>query len=224
MSERWDRISSAILTVAAVVIAATFVYRTLHPIGPRVPVGGDLAGERIPAWEDVLPAGIVLGGDSLAPVTIVEFGDLECPACRQFHANMHELLRSHPEDVRVVFVNFPLGQHRFAEPAARAAECADSVGAALRWIDVVYEQQDSLGFKPWGQLAQDAQISDTGKISQCARTVGSYERINAGKALGGRFRVHGTPTVFVNGWKFPGVPTMTALDSAVTALLAAARH
>ena len=99
----------------------------LYPRAPRG-VGGDpgppeLLDESV--WNTLLDAGILLDGtSSSAPVTVVEFIDLECTACRQSHSAFMDVKKEFGDSVAHLLVHHPLGNHRFAIPAARAAECA----------------------------------------------------------------------------------------------------
>src|SRR5215472_14400475 len=68
-------------------------------------------------------------GPADAPVTILEYGDYECPYCRAAFRDVRELVDEHPDDIRFVFRNFPISQlHPHAEQAAEAAEAAAAQG------------------------------------------------------------------------------------------------
>ena len=159
--------------------------------------------------------GIRVGAES-ARVTIVEFADLECPACRRLQNVMHEILRQPPQDVALVIVHTPLEGHRFAMQAARVAECADAMGRFVAMTDAIFAKQDSLGTKSWGSFALDAGIADSASISACASNTQPIDRISAGKSLAEALDITGTPTVFVNGWKFLG-PSRQQLLRAIEA-------
>ncbi|MFP5356216.1 MAG: DsbA family protein, partial [Gemmatimonadota bacterium] len=137
--------------------------------------------------------------------------DLECPVCKTFHATLKAVQSRVGNLASVVFVAYPLPQHRFALPAARAMECAGQAGHATSWLDVVLRKQDSIGLRSWGEFALEAGIPDTASISRCARNPSLVVRIDSGLVLGERLGVNGTPTVFVNGWRMPGLPTREAL-------------
>ncbi len=151
-------------------------------------------------------------------MTIVEFVDLECPACRAFHVTLEEVLRTHPQDVSLLYVAYPLPIHRFALGAARAAECAHRYGRFREWVDVVYDKQDFLGLKSWGAYAKEAGLPDTATISGCATDPTPVGRIEGGLALGKKIHVMGTPTVIVNGWRFQYPPTKEELTNVVEAI------
>jgi protein-disulfide isomerase len=175
----------------------------------------DTKPEYVSGWGKALGAGIRVGRES-AQVVVVEFTDLECPACRRFQAIIREVLREYPQEVALVFVHTPLPGHRFAMQAARAADCAVAEGRFFPMVEAIFNKQDSLGLKSWGSFASDAGIADSASISACARDTKPVSRIDAGLALAERFEVTGTPTVLVNGWRFLG-PSKEQLNRAIEA-------
>jgi len=84
-------------------------------------------------------------GPATAPVTLVEYGDYECPSCGQAYPIVKELQRRLGRQVRFVFRNFPLATpHPHAERAAEAAEAAGSQGQFWAMHDVLFKNQDAL--------------------------------------------------------------------------------
>jgi predicted DsbA family dithiol-disulfide isomerase len=213
-----ERGLSVLLSISAVTIAGSVAWREFGKPRPNEtsPAGRPLP-EYISGWEKALAVGIRIG-EASARVTVVEFTDLECPACRRFQGVMREILREYPRDVALIFVHRPVPGHHFAMQAARAAECAERIGRFLPMIEAIFGNQDSLGIKSWGSLALEAGITDSASISTCARDARPVDRINAGVALAERLEVQATPTVFVNGWKYLG-PTKGEMDRAIEAAL-----
>lgn len=212
-TDRIERFFTAATSVAAIVLAAIAVKQQL---APRAAIRASNVGPptAFAAWKDAYPVGIRVG-DSTARVTIVVFDDLECPGCRTFHRTVRRVLKEHPQDVSVVFVHFPLTSHRFALPAARAAECANQRGRFASFIDVVFAKQDSLGIKSWGSYAQEAGVRDTAVVSACARGADAVDRIEAGRALGMRWEIQSTPTVIINGQRYSTQPSGGEVDSLI---------
>ena len=148
-------------------------------------------------------------GDSLPTdkVLVVEFSDLECPFCRRFHTALAAAVDSiGPEKFKMHFAHFPLPQHRFAIPAAKAAECARTQGKFNQFVASVFSSQDSLGLKEWTQIAHDAGVADTSALARCTLLQAMPTAIVDGIASGKRLGVKGTPTVIVNGWRFSIAP------------------
>lgn len=217
-SARLGRVVDVSMIVAAVVIATTVVVRELR--GPRQATQArDPANEYMPEWEQLLSVGLWIG-ERTAPVRVVVFSDLECPACRQFHG---QLLRASPlvrASVVLVVVHFPLPQHRFARIAARALECADGTGHASSLIDILFEKQDSLGLKRWASYATESGIASPDAFEECVTGDAPFPRIDDGLSMGERIGVSGTPTVIVNGWRYASPGDFAShMDQAIEAIL-----
>ena len=127
--------------VAALSIAAVLAHREFAPT-PKISVL-TRASVEVRNWREALPIGVRYGNAD-APVTIVVFSDFECPFCARFNAVADSALQRR-KDVALAFVHFPLASHRFAVPAARAAECADRYGRFGGLADLLFAKQDSLG-------------------------------------------------------------------------------
>jgi protein-disulfide isomerase len=123
------------------------------------------------------------------------------------------------ERVALSYIHFPINGHRFAIPAARAAECADAEHKFGALHDVLFDKQDSLGLKSWNSYAQEAGIRDIPGFERCVTTLTDLVRVNRGRSLGGAMNVHGTPDVMVNGWRFASPPTPNELMDAVDSVL-----
>jgi protein-disulfide isomerase len=200
MGDRTDRLATAAtIVIAACAVAVTA--RTYLPLGNHAvtistkPVG-------VPNWTKYLADGHVRGPDS-ARVTILEFGDYECPFCAAAAPRIARFMAAHPGQVRLVYRQWPLAMHRLAYPAARAAECAGQQGAFWAMHDLLIQKQDSLGLIPFAELALRAQIPDLREFGRCnarGEPVPSIEHsIADARALGGT----GTPTLVVNGQRLP---------------------
>jgi protein-disulfide isomerase len=221
MSNKLDRLASGLLTVAAVAVAVVVVRRELLG-APRLGRTSEI--NRTDAtyfgeWDSFLQHGILVG-DSAAPIKIVEFVDFECPACRRFHETV---LRATTEEfgakVSVVFLHFPLSNHRFASIAAQAAECSQSQDRFSDFVNAVFKYQDSLGLKSWGAIALEAGIRDSVGFGACVLAF-RRPRIDSGAALARRLGLKGTPSIFVNGWRFDNPPSVEELRQTIRALLA----
>lgn len=217
MSQSLDRAVSFSIVIAALAVAAAAIKMAFWQprrsmISGPVPAVSIVPDSERRALEDV---GIELAKAKVEPhVRLVEFTDLECPACRSFHRAVSEVSAEFPGAVGMTFVHFPLEMHRFALPAARAMECADSFGAASTFVDVVFAHQDSLGLIGWGELARRAGIADTSRIAICANSAARFDRIDRGIEVGGRLGVNATPTVYLDGTLL-GAPSVAVLRQAI---------
>jgi hypothetical protein len=92
-----------------------------------------------------------MAGPKDAPVTLVEYGDYECPFCGQAHTIVKQIMEDMGQDFRFVFRNFPLTQiHPHAMQAALAAEAAGAQGKFWEMHDTLYENQPDLRLAGWG--------------------------------------------------------------------------
>jgi protein-disulfide isomerase len=219
MSDKLDRFLSGVLALAAVLIAVALVHREFY--GRRPPSTPLAAGPPVylENWKSLLDSGAVIG-DVTAAVKVIEFGDFECPFCRVFDSTFHAVAKPFGKAVALDFIEFPLRMHRFAMPAARAAECAGDQGKFAEYHDRLYQRQDSFGLRPWSAYAVDAGVPDTLRFSRCAHDTAAVRRIRAGAAVGRSLSVHATPTVIVNGWRFSTPPEADELARVITALIA----
>lgn len=218
MADRVERMLSGILTVAAVAIAGVLIHREFIAKPPsaqqaiRDPV-------YVKNWKDMLSDGQLMGRSD-ALVHLIEFGDFECPFCARFHKTFHELRNRYGDDVALTYVHYPLSNHVFAKPAAVASECAALQGRFSQFADVLYDQQDSLGKKPWVAFAQEASLADTLAFSRCMADSASTMRVSSGVALGDQLQIRGTPTVLINGWRYPSPPNTAQLAMVIDSLRA----
>jgi protein-disulfide isomerase len=150
-------------------------------------------------WKKSLETGSRMGLPN-ASLQIVEFADFECPYCRSIERILGAFRLRHPNDVAVTFVHFPLPSHRFAEDAARAAECAGQQEKFEEMHHQLFAKQTSFGVLPWSDFAKSASVPNLHKFDECMGSAELPMRIEAGQSLGDSFGVSGTPTVIVNGW------------------------
>ncbi|MEN3308552.1 MAG: hypothetical protein V7603_4754 [Micromonosporaceae bacterium] len=138
-------------------------------------------------------------GPWAAPVTLVEYGDYQCPYCRQAHPVVQQVLAERPDTVRFAYRHFPLTNvHPYAEFAAEAAEAAAARGRFWEMHDWLFEHQDQLS-PPALAMAARALDLPAGEV-QCEINEHVYlDRIREDFVGGVRSGVNGTPTFFVNG-------------------------
>ena len=147
-------------------------------------------------------------GPADAPVTLVEYGDYECPHCARAHPVTVALRARLGDRMRFVFRNFPLGEiHRHAEHAAQAAEAVAALaGEAAFWAmhDRLFEHQgEGLGDHALAAHATAAGADGTA-VLDAVRAGTHAARVRADFMGGVRSGVNGTPTFFVNGQRVDG--------------------
>jgi protein-disulfide isomerase len=142
-------------------------------------------------------------GPKDAPVLIVEFGDLQCPACKAAQPKIEELIKAEP-GARFVFQNFPLEMHNWAAKAANYAYCVGEASNDAFWkfVAKTYETQSDItadnADAKLTAVADGAGVKGT-DIAACAATPAAKAHVEASIALGKAAGVTGTPTLYVNG-------------------------
>lgn len=138
-------------------------------------------------------------GDENAAVTLVEYGDYECPYCGMAYPIVQSVQEKMGAKLRFVFRNFPLAEmHPHAAHASQAAEAADAQGKFWEMHDTLFEHQKALGDHHLKELA-DALGLDSDKLMQDVAG-GVFEgRVREDFLSGVRSGVNGTPTFFING-------------------------
>ena len=171
------------------------------------------------SWEsgDLEPVGARdhARGPEDAPVTLVKYGDYECPYCGQLHPVLRELRERAGERVRFVFRHFPLDSaHPRARRAALAAEAAASQGRFWEMHDLLYENQDELGEVDLTRNAAELGL-DLRRFEEDLANDHHAWRIEEDRLGGERAGVGGTPALFVNGVRYAGPMDLEGLLAAV---------
>jgi protein-disulfide isomerase len=169
--------------------------------------------EQMPQREiEISPTDFTLGPAD-APVTVVEFSDFECPFCRNGAQEVRNVLDKHPDDVRLVFKNFPIDiachdelerqLHPFACRAAVLARCGGRPNPDLFWKthDALF-RADKLSEEVLQQIPVELSIPRA-ELESCMGSPEPLLKVKQDIALGRKLGVTGTPTFFVNGRRAP---------------------
>jgi len=146
-------------------------------------------------------------GPASAVVTLVEYGDYQCPACGMAYPEVKRLQREFGTNLRFVFRNFPLTEvHPLARPAAEVAEAPSLLHQFWPMHDWLYEHQEE--WSAYGGEALEAGLRQVGldeaKVTQMLRRPGIDARIQADFMGGVRSGVNGTPCFFLDGYRVDG--------------------
>ncbi|MFZ0420679.1 MAG: thioredoxin domain-containing protein [Candidatus Sulfotelmatobacter sp.] len=153
-------------------------------------------------------------GPKDAPVTIVEFGDLQCPACKAAQPTIEALIAAEP-NARFVFQNFPLEMHNWAAKGAAYADCVAQASNDAFWkfIAKTYETQSDItaanADEKLTAIADGVGVKGA-DIAACATTPVPKAHVDASLALGKSVDVTGTPTLFINGRKIGSIDPRAA--------------
>jgi Na+/H+ antiporter NhaA len=215
------RLEEAKLGVVAAALGASLlawgIFRVIERLPPTMRIR-DLAGvpdELIDLSEDVDPERDHIRGADDAPVTLLEYGDYECPYCGQAEPVIRELLDSFGTDLRYVWRHLPLNDvHPNAQRAAEAAEAAGAQGAFWDYHDTLLSHQDELSLRDLDRFATELGLdverfwNDLHRRDHAARVA---EDVESADTSG----VAGTPTFFVNGRRHQGAYDIATLTQAV---------
>src|ERR1700761_4891700 len=138
-------------------------------------------------------------GDPHAPVTLVEYGDYQCPSCGQAYPIVKRVQKHLGKKMLFVFRNFPLTQiHPYAEPAAETAEFAAAHHKFWEMHDLLFENQQSFDEGLFLALAQQLNL-DSKALAEALESHQFQAKVKTDFSSGVRSGVNGTPTFFING-------------------------
>lgn len=180
------------LTTLAIIIGGLFIF------------GQFQKSEQVKGVSIDSTTGVKLGADS-AKLSLVEFSDFQCPACRAAEPAIKQVLNKFPNDVQFVYYHFPLPQHKNAKAAANLTEAAGEQGKFWQMHDLIFETQDE-----WASLENPTEFFlnlskklelDGEKIGKALSENLYQQKIEQNLNLGNSLGVNSTPTFFLNGKK-----------------------
>ena len=208
--------------LGAVVVSSLLawaVFRAIEHLPPamraRQLIG--TAEELVDLSGDIDPERDHVRGSDDAPVTLVEYGDYQCPYCGQAELVIRELLESFGDDLRYVWRQLPLNDvHEHAQVAAEAAEAAASQGAFWEMHDKLLDNQGALRAPDLTRYAEQLGLDVDqfwDEISGRAHAERIADDVGTADASG----VAGTPSFFINGKRYAGAYDVDTLTEAVRA-------
>ena len=171
--------------------------------------------------------GVVMGSPD-APVTVIEFLDYLCPYCGKASLDLYPLVDSlyiRTGKVRWIFVDFPLPSHRTSFIAAVLARCGEEQGMFMKLHKLYFERM-----RDWARLPNPTNVllewageagADVVKLRECFESGRMHDLVEQNAAFGRSLGVRATPTFFINGDKFEGLPRdlnefLKVLDSKIS--------
>lgn len=153
------------------------------PIAPQVEIDTD---------------GFPYKGSADASVTVVEFSDFQCPHCQRASGTLSAIAGRYGDQIRFVYMDFPINRSGISRMVARGAACAHEQGRFWQYHDLAFERQPDLSQTSPATLAADAGL-DMQAFERCYEGPQSAERVEHSEAEAIRLGVSATPTLFVNG-------------------------
>lgn len=207
----------AVSVLAVMIGVPAFYYLMRHgelpPPPPPAAVG--TAAERL------VRADSHVTGNPNAAVTVVEFGDFECPVCGNEEPIMRQIRQKYGNQIRFVFRQFPLGHiHSFAKRMAEASECAARQDKFWPMVDAIYSHQDDLTEQGLVRDATEVGL-DQAKFNQCMGSGEEAARVERDHADGVALHVDSTPTIFIDGRPVSDVPDYHELSNLIDQALLA---
>ncbi len=214
----------------------SFIRRNLWGVGFVVVLGGALiamwlanrsnatnypTGDTLKEVEFSISADDNVKGPQNAKVTLVEFSDFQCPACKAYAPVIDELLSQYPNDLRLVYKHFPLKTiHMRAMNAAQASEAAGRQGKFFEMAKILFDNQDNWSRVP-GIGVFESYAENLGlNIEQFKNDYGSDEvrdKINGQLDYGISLNVNSTPTIYLNGKKIENPASFDAFRGLIEA-------
>lgn len=219
-STRFEAVNSVLLSIAALAVATSVVYRVFSTpaVAQSVRNSMDAPARRVVEWQELRERATPVEGAG-GRVVMLEVADFECPACRRFEFALQSMKPQNRAHIDLSLLHLPLSYHRFAIPSAIAFECAARQGKAREMKEVLYFKQDSMGLLPWYAMAKQAGVGDSVSFATCLGTRPDIAKIQSGEDMARRLSLRGTPTIMVNGWVLGFVPDAAQLDRIVEAFV-----
>lgn len=213
-----SEIKQAFSIPAAIVIAGAMIAGGIYfskvgpaPVAPAGQVAQQPTPGPLPEKFDIREVSDTdhIRGDKSAPVTIIEYSDLECPFCKIVHSTLNELLVNNAGKVRLVY-RHGLSVHQQTIAEANAAECASAQGKFWEFIDAVFTNKPATGELNLDDLpkyAEQAGVADTSKFQECVKNASFDSIVKAdteefsaiGTLMGSIGRPVGTPFFIIIG-------------------------
>ncbi len=149
-------------------------------------------------YAEIATEGFPSKGASDAKVTIVEFADYQCPHCKRAAGAMDQIVKRYGDDVRVVFLDFPINPSGISRIIAEGGACAAKQGRFWAYHDLAFDKQSTLGKESATMFASQVGI-DADVFQSCMDSSFPREQVAKAEAEARRLGLRSTPTFFLNG-------------------------
>ncbi len=205
------------LGTATVIVFAFFILR-LQPIKTR-PTALEVAAA-LPVTEPSVTFADPVRGAAKAKVTLVQFSDFQCGACKELSDNLEAVMRSYPDTVRLVWKDMPNeSAHPLATLASIAAGCAGRQGKFWEYHDELFDRQAYLSEDEFAKIATDLELS-AGSFKACYDARDTLAVVKKGYQEGRALKLLSTPTIFVGSKSYAGTLSVEDLSKLIQEALA----
>lgn len=192
------------IVIVASAILVIYAIAALSPVNVNRGLVNDAWAEYPPLDKPTVSFGNPARGPREAPLTIIEFGDYECAPCAEIEAAIAYVLAAHPNDVRLVWKDFPnAGLHPDAAKAAAAARCAGEQGAFWEYHDLILQNYHSLSASNLLPFAASLGL-DVAAFEDCLASGRMDGFVERDLIEGLRLRVDATPYLFIGSRRISG--------------------
>jgi protein-disulfide isomerase len=209
-------LSFFVIGVLALIVFIFFFIRTQPIPLPKPKIStSDSTGAKTPV---VTFADPVLGPAD-AKITLVEYADFECVACKQLSPIIEVVMNTYPNDVRLVWKDVPNDSaHPNATTSSVAAHCAQLQGKFWEFSKALFDQQSILSDSKYSQIATSLGIN-VEKFNKCVTNKDTLPLVQKNLQEGLDLGIIATPTLYVGSESFVGVPTIEDLTKAISSQL-----
>ena len=217
MTQRLEKLTDVAVILAGLSAAVSAVVLVAQRLPISDPSTEITSVEVVEDWEKYATKGHRIGS-ATASVTIVEFGDYQCPYCRELQPHVEAILAKYPDDVAFVFRHFPLDAGGLSYAAARAAECAGEQGRFWGFHRQLLGNPNWVG-SAMRQFATVAGVQDMDAFEGCMDDQSPVPAIEEDLAAALELGAQGTPAILINGTMSYGVVDSLQLQAVVQRIL-----
>lgn len=153
-------------------------------------------------------------GPKDAKVTLVEFSDYQCPFCKRIRPTIWQLVNDYKDNLRYVFMDFPLSFHQFSKKAHEAAHCAGDQDKYFEYNKMLFENQSALTPDDLKKYAKELKLN-TSKFDKCLDKGEHAKDVEEMQERGLALGVSGTPAYYINGVQLTGAQPVTAFKEMI---------
>ncbi len=157
-------------------------------------------------------------GSGNPQITIVEFADFSCPACKSIYPKLRKIIFDRAKDVKIIFKDFPVVSEN-SLPLALFGRCAGEQGLFWLMHDQLFANQGEINNEKLNQIVKQIGLEED-KFNNCVKNEKYLNGIKKDFVLGEKLEISGTPTLFINGYKLTGDIPEETLNKIIDELLA----